>query len=85
MENQKRDVYMVDTIGRCECINYSDKFDMDQLITKEIDELYIRLTNIRNARKELEEFGANPNELSKRYESQKIKIKKFITKSKKYT
>ena len=36
---------MADTIG-CEYINYSDRFDIDQLVTKEIDELDLRLAGI---------------------------------------
>lgn len=70
---------MSDTIGKCECINYSDKFEIDRIITNDIDELDNRLGGIINTRKELTEFGANPDELTRRYESQKSKLKNLLT------
>lgn len=62
---------MVDTIGKCECINHSDKFEINRIITKDIDELDLD-------RKELVEFGVNPDELTRRYESQKSKLKNLL-------
>ncbi len=67
---------MAETIG--ECINHTDKFEIDSIVTKEIDELDIRLTCIRHGRKELIEFGAKPDELISRYESQKSKLKNLL-------
>lgn len=70
---------MTDTIGKCECINHSDKFEID--LINNIDELDLRLVRLagtRNARKELIEFGANPDELTRRYESQKSKLKNLL-------
>lgn len=69
---------MADTIGKCECINYSDKFEIYRIITKDIDELDLRLAGIRKDRKELIEFGANPDELTRRHESQKSKLKNLL-------
>lgn len=69
---------MTDTIGKCECINYSDKFEIDRIITKDIDELDLRLAGIRKDRKELIEFGTNPDELTRRHESQKSKLKNLL-------
>jgi hypothetical protein len=69
---------MVDTIGKCECINHSDKFEIDLIITNDIDELDSRLAGIRHTHKELIEFGANPDELTRRYESQKSKLKNLL-------
>lgn len=71
----------MDTIGKCECINHSDKFEIDRIVTNDIDELDLRLVRLagtRNARKELIEFGANPDELTRRYESQKSKLKNLL-------
>ena len=69
---------MTDTIGKCECINHSDKFEIDSVITNDIDELDIRLLGIKNARKELIEFGANPDALTRKHESQKSKLKNLL-------
>lgn len=69
---------MSDTIGRCECINRSDKFEIEKVITEDIDELDDRLIKVRNTHKELIELGANPDELTKRYESQKSKLKNLL-------
>lgn len=69
---------MTDTIGKCECINHSDKFEIDRIITKDIDELDLRLAGIRTDRKALIEFGTNPDELTKRHESQKSKLKNLL-------
>ena len=72
---------MSDTIGKCECINHSDKFEIDRIITKDIDELdlkLVRLVGTRSARKELIELGANVDELTRRYESEKTKLKNLL-------
>lgn len=69
---------MIETIGKC--VNHSDKFDIDKLITEDIDELGRKLTNIIHSRKELEEFGVNPDELAGRYESKKSKLKNLLLK-----
>lgn len=69
---------MDNTIGKCECIYTSDKFDIDRLIVKNIDKLDDQLTRLRLDRKELIEFGANVDELSKRYESQKLALKRLL-------
>ncbi len=69
---------MTNTIGKCECINHSDKFEIDRIITSDIDELDLRLMGIRSSHKELIQFGANPDELTGRYESQKSKLKNLL-------
>jgi hypothetical protein len=69
---------MTDTIGKCECINRSDKSEIDQIIGDDIDELDSRLAGIRRDRKELLEFGANPDELTRRYDWRKLKLKNLL-------
>lgn len=69
---------MTDTIGKCECINSSDKFEIDSIIANDIDELDEKLVRIVHGHKELIEFGANPDELTRRYESQKSKLKNLL-------
>ncbi len=71
---------MSETIGRCECINSSDKFDLDRVITEDIDELDDRLVRIRNTHKEIKEFGTNPDELLKRLDSKKSSLKNLLIK-----
>lgn len=69
---------MSETIGRCECINSSDKFDLDRVLTEDIVELDDRLVRIRNTHKELKEFGANPDEITKRLDSKKSSLKNLL-------
>lgn len=69
---------MTDTIGKCECINHSDKFEINRIITKDIDEIDLRLAGIRKDCNKLVEFGVNPDELTRRYESQKSKLKNLL-------
>lgn len=69
---------MTNTIGKCECINHSDKFEIDRVITSDIDELDNSLIRIRNNSRELIEFVANPDELTRRYELQKSKLKNLL-------
>lgn len=69
---------MTDTIGKCECINHSDKIEIDRVITEDIDELGLKLLGIKGAYNDLKEFGANPDELSRRYESKKSKLKNLL-------
>jgi hypothetical protein len=64
----------------CECINSSDKYEIDQIVTEDIDEIDNRLAKIRNIHKDLTEFGANPDELIKRYEHRKSKLKNLLLK-----
>jgi len=45
---------MADTIGKCECINISDKYKIDKVISDDIDELDFRIKRIEHDRKELE-------------------------------
>lgn len=71
---------MSDTIGICECINSSDKRKMDQVFTQDIDELDDRIAKINNSRKELIEFGANPNALIEKHESRKSELKNLLQK-----
>lgn len=70
--------YNIQTIGKCECINHSDKFEIDHIITRDIDELDLRLVGIRKDRNQLIEFRANPDELARRYESEKSKLKNLL-------
>lgn len=70
---------MTDTIGKCECINVSDKSEIEQVITDDIDALDLRIDKKRRTRKELIEFGANPDELIRINESQKSKLKNLLT------
>ena len=70
---------MSETIGKCECINSSDKFEIDKVLTEDIDELDDRLVRIRNNYKEIKEFGgANPDELTKRLDSRKSNLKNLL-------
>jgi hypothetical protein len=69
---------MSDTIGKCECINHSDKFEIDQVISDDIDELNVRLTRTRNTRQEIIEFGADPDIIARKYESEKSRLKNLL-------
>lgn len=69
---------MENTIGKCECINSSDKLEIDHIITEDIDELDIKLARARYYYKELTEFGANPDELARRHDTQKSKLKNLL-------
>jgi hypothetical protein len=71
---------MSETIGKCECINSSDKFDLDRVLTEDIDELDDRLVRIRSAYKEIKEFGANPDVLTKTLDDKKSKLKNLLIK-----
>lgn len=69
---------MADTIGKCECINNSDKSEIDRVITNDIDDADYKLTRMRRDRKELIESGVNTDELTRRYESEKSKLKNLL-------
>lgn len=69
---------MSDTIGKCECINYSDKSEIDQVISDDIDELNVRITRANFNRKEITEFGANPDIIIEKYETRKSKLKNLL-------
>jgi tetrahydromethanopterin S-methyltransferase subunit F len=69
---------MADTIGKCECINNSDKSEIDRVITNDIDDVDYKLTLMRRDRKELIESGVNIDELTRRYESEKSKLKNLL-------
>jgi len=70
---------MSETIGKCECINSSDKFEMDKVLTEDIDELDDRLIRIRNTYEEIKKFGGvNPDELTKRLDSRKSNLKNLL-------
>lgn len=69
---------MADTIGKCECINNFDKSEIDRVITNDIDDADYKLTLMRRDRKELIESGVNTDELTRRYESEKSKLKNLL-------
>ena len=71
---------MSETIGRCECINSSDKFELNRVLTEDIDDLDDRLVRIRSTYKEIKEFGTNPDELTKRLDSKKSSLKNLLLK-----
>lgn len=67
-----------ETIGKCECINPSDKFEIDKVLTEDIDELDDRIVTIRRTYKEIKEFGASPDELTTRLDSRKSNLKNLL-------
>lgn len=69
---------MSDIIGRCECINGSDKFELDRVLAEDIDELDDRLVRIGSTYKEIKEFGANPDDLTKKLYSKKSNLKNLL-------
>lgn len=69
---------MTDTIGKCECINSSDKSEIDQVITDAIDELGAIIDKRIRSSEEFIEFGANPDELIRMYDSKKSKLKNLL-------
>lgn len=70
---------MTDTIGKCECINRSDKLEIDQVITEQIDEQDDKLSNIKRAYKGLIGLGANPDTLAKIHDIKKSRLKNLLT------
>jgi len=75
---QTRRHIMADTIGKCECINISDKYKIDKVISDDIDELDFRIKRIEHDRKELEELGANPDGLLSIHDENKSKLKNLL-------
>lgn len=69
---------MTDTIGKCECINKSDKRKIDKAISDDIDELDLRIKLVGYERKELEEFGAKPNRLISIHDENKSTLKNLL-------